>query len=230
MSVCLSLYYVFLSVCLSVYVSVCLCVRLSMCLSVYVFVCPTVFTSVCPSGCVSAYVSVCSYVRPSVCLSVCLSVTPGDNLIVVWEVLLVRALCHLLFVWVNICVLIYSLVFMFSCTCERDNSYLYVMYPLLQCTALSSFLNLPTLPLSSCLFSLFFSTALNCPFLYSSSSSSPLLHSSLLSFSLLLFPPLKTSLSTDSIQRQKYCKYSSYSQGFAFYQSIFSDVRYSTFR
>ena len=65
---------------------------------------------------------------------------------------------------------------MFSCACELGNSYLYVMYPLLQCTALSSFLNLPTVPLSSYLFFLFFSTVLNCPFLYSSSSSSSLLH------------------------------------------------------
>ena len=180
---------------------------------------------------------VCLFICPSVCLSVCLSVTPGDNLIVVWDVLLVRALCHLLFVWVNICVLIYTLVFMFSCTCERDNSYSYVMYPLLQCAALSSLLNLPTLPLSSCLFSLFFSTVLNCPFLYTSLSSSSLLLL-ILHFSTHLYChfPDSSSLhstilpSTDSIQRQKYCKYSSYSQGFTFYKSIFSDVRYSTFR
>ena len=119
----------------------------------------------------------------------------------------------------------------------RNNSYLYVMYPLLQCTALSSFLKLPTLPLSSCLFSLFFSFVLNCPLLYTSSSSSSLLLF-ILHFSTHLYChfPYSSSLHSTLLPQQiqykgkSTVKYSSYSQGFAFYKSIFSDVRYSTFR
>ena len=169
---------------MSVFLSVCLCVCLSMCLSVCLPVYASVCLCVCLSNCLYVCLSVwlciclciCLFICPSVCPSVCLSVTSGDNLIVVWDELLVRALCHLLFVWVNICVFIYWLVFMFSCSCERNSAYLYVMDLLLQCTALSSFLNLPTLPLSSYLFYLIFSTVLNCPFLYTSSPSFSLLH------------------------------------------------------
>ena len=71
LSVCQS---VRLSVCLSVCVSVCLSVRLSVCLSVCVSVCLSVCLSVCVSVCLSVSVSVCLSVCQCVCLCVCLSV------------------------------------------------------------------------------------------------------------------------------------------------------------
>ena len=79
------------------------------------------------------------------------------------------------------------------------------------------------------------SSPLHRPLLYFSLFSTSRLISTVIFLTLLpstqLFsPPLNSPPSTDSIQRQEYCKYSSYSQGFAFYKSIFSDVRYSTFR